>query len=470
MKKSYSLTIIICLLLIAYCSITACKKDTFITSENATLSTSVDSLHFDTVFTTTGSITKSFKINNTNSQKLKLSTVKLLQGQASPFKININGSSAIQVNDIEIAPNDSIYVFVTVQIDPNNDNLPFIVSDSVQINYNGNERFVALRAYGQNANFLINETIDGNVNWNNTLPYVILGSLKINTGATLTLQEGCKIFAHADAPVIVDGTLIANGTAADNIVFASDRIDEEYKDLPASWPGIYFRENSKDNVLQYTVVKNAYQAIVADQPAANLNPKVTLHQCIIDNAFDVGILCINSSLHADNSLISNCGSNISFRYGGDYELTHCTVASFSNNFINHRNPVLAINNFVTENGNTLTADLTVVLRNSIFWGDAGFVENEVAINRQGNTAFNILMDRCLYRAVADPANITFNDVIKNQDPLFDSIDVNKGFYNFRTNNIAAPGIDKGVPTLFLKDLDGNDRNIGFPDLGCYEKQ
>jgi hypothetical protein len=37
------------------------------------------------------------------------------------------------------------------------------------------------------------------------------------------------------------------------------------------------------------------------------------------------------------------------------------------------------------------------------------------------------------------------------------------------SNSAA--INKGaITTGLLFDLDGNNRNIGLPDLGCYEKQ
>jgi hypothetical protein len=38
-----------------------------------------------------------------------------------------------------------------------------------------------------------------------------------------------------------------------------------------------------------------------------------------------------------------------------------------------------------------------------------------------------------------------------------------------TANGQAPGINKGAVTGVLKDLDDNNRNIGLPDLGCYEK-
>ena len=109
-----------CILLTICCLIfSSCQKDSFITSENAQLSTSVDSLKYDTVFTAIGSITQSFKINNPNNQTLLLSKVKLMSGRSSAFKINVNGVATSELNNIEIAADDSIYVFVTVNVDPN---------------------------------------------------------------------------------------------------------------------------------------------------------------------------------------------------------------------------------------------------------------------------------------------------------------------------------------------------------------
>ena len=69
-----------CLLLIAYCLLitTSCKKDSFITSEFARVTITTDSLKYDTVFATTGSVTKSFKIINENNQKLRLSKIQLM--------------------------------------------------------------------------------------------------------------------------------------------------------------------------------------------------------------------------------------------------------------------------------------------------------------------------------------------------------------------------------------------------------
>jgi hypothetical protein len=466
MKQLSTIGLAVALLL----GLAACKKDSLITSAAARLSLTADTLKFDTVFTTVGSITQSFKIINDNNQRLRLDRVKLMGGAGSAYKINVDGTAAPEVANIELAANDSIYVFVSVFINPTLANLPFIVSDSILVEYNGNRRFVQLQAFGQNANFLRNQTITGNMVWSNAKPYVILGSLRIDTTASLTIPAGTKIYAHADAPLIVDGTLTVNGIKGNEVVFAGDRLDEGYRDLPAGWPGIYFRGQSKDNVLTYAIVKNAYQAIVAEKPSINANPKIRLRQCVVDNAYDAGILCVNTSLSADNCLVSNCGTNVALQYGGSYSLTHCTVASFGNNYISHKNPVLVVNNFVQQGATVLTANLNASFTNSIFWGQFGNVDNEVAVAKQGANPFAVTFNNCLYKAQTDPVNATFNNGVKNTPPAFDSIDASRQYYDFRISNPTAPGVNKGVATGLLKDLDDRNRNVGLPDLGAYEKQ
>ncbi len=468
--SAFKRCLIYSLLAVAGCLFfSACQKDSFITSSNAGLSASADSLTFDTVFTSIGSITQSFKLINTNSQKLLLSNVQLQGGSSSAFTININGIAGAAASNIEIAANDSIYIFVTVRINPNLADLPFIVQDTVAINYNGNIKKVGLQAYGQNANFLRGRTITGNVVFNSNKPYVLLGGFRVDTNATLTLEAGCRIYAHADSPIFIDGTLIANGTKEKPVVFTGDRLDEDYKDFPASWPGIYFRGSSKNNFLTYTVVKNAYQAIVAESPADNANPKIKLQQCIIDNAYDAGILCISSTLEADNSLISNCGSNINILLGGKYSFTNCTVAAYST-YLSHKKPVVSINNFLLQNSNTVTNEINANFTNCILWGEEGQVKDEIIVNKQGIDPFSVKFNNCLYRAESVPANSSFTTSIQNVQPLFDSIDVSKKIFDFHTSSASAPGINKGLPVSFLKDLDGNNRSNGIPDIGCYEQQ
>lgn len=153
--RSITLAVVTLIILIA----SSCKKESVIKSADALLRLSEETLHFDTVFTSTGSTTQYFRIYNPNNQKLILSSVQLMGGSSSFFKMNIDGFSGTNLPDIEIAANDSIYGFVTVSINPNAANLPFVVRDSIKINYNGNSRFLQLEAFGQNANFLRNKTV-----------------------------------------------------------------------------------------------------------------------------------------------------------------------------------------------------------------------------------------------------------------------------------------------------------------------
>ena len=450
--------------------ISSCKKESFITSTDALLRTSVDTLHYDTVFTSAGSITQSFKIFNPNDQKLKLSNVQLMGGSTSFFKINVDGVSGTSFNDVEINANDSMYVFALVTINPNTANLPFIVKDSIRINYNGNVKFVQLNAFGQNANFLRNRRITTDSTWNNTLPFVILGSLTIDSAKTLTIRKGTKIYCNANAPIIVNGTLKAIGEKFDStrIKFAGDRLDEPYKNFPGSWPGIYFNRSSKDNVLQYCILRNAYQGVIVQSPAANSNPKLLMQECILDNIFDVAIGGSNTTIDVRNTLISNCGYNMFITAGGTYNVNHCTLVSYGNNYLQHKYPVLTISNIAGVNA---TNNLNCSIKNSIIYGDGGIVDDEISITKQGTTTFITTFDNALYKLKnADPATANFTgNKLRNILPNFDSVNTSSRFFNFRLRP-TSQAINKGNNTGLLFDLDGNNRNVGLPDLGCYEKQ
>lgn len=445
----------------------SCRKDSFITSPDARVQFSSDTLKFDTLFVTAGSTYRSLKIINDNNQKLRISSLQLMGGSGSVYRINVDGVAGSSFSNLEIEANDSIYVFVQVNVNPGSGNLPFILRDSILINYNGRNRKIQLEAWGQNAHFFRDKVVNADETWNNDMPYVILGSLLVNNNATLTINKGCRIYVHADAPIVVNGTLLVNGLkdTADRVYFQGDRLDDPYRDYPAAWPGIYFLASSHDNVLTYAMIRNAYQAIGITDPSPNAFPKLTLNETVIDNAYDAGIIALNSSIRARNCLISNCGKNLLLARGGDYQFIYCTVVTYANRFIDHKNPVLSLSNFA----NGSSADLSALFRNCIFWGENGLVNNEVDVIKNGNTVFNVIFDYTLWKVQANPANTTLNQVINNQPPLFDSISTSTNFYNFRLKAGSA-AINKGVNTSILSDLDGNPRAVGTPDLGCFEKQ
>jgi hypothetical protein len=450
------------------CAVFSCRKDRFTNSANVLLRPDVDTLHFDTVFTSTGSTSGIVKIFNDDKDGVRISSVRLAGGAGLPFRINVDGIPGPEVRDLELAGGDSLYIFVTVTIQPNAANLPFIVQDSIEINWNGNRRFVQLDAFGQNARFLRNRHIQGVVHWDNSLPYVILGALTVDTTATLNISQGTRVYFHADAPMIVNGRLHVSGDHYDStrVLFTGDRLDEPYRDFPASWPGLIFTSASRNNSLSWALIRNAYQGIVIEGPASPT--QLSLDGCIIDNAYDAGLLAINSSISATNLLVSNCGSNIQLVGGGSYQFLHCTAASYGTSYVAHKQPVLLVSDADVFGR---TAPFSGLFRNCIFWGEAnGFVNNEVTLIRQGTAPFSASFDGVLWRLRNNPVPASINNAINTGEPRFDSVNLARRYFSFRPG-AGSPAIDKGSATPLNIDLDGNPRPVGvLPDLGAYEKQ
>lgn len=342
------------------------------------------------------------------------------------------------------------------------------MEDSIEISYNGNKEWVQLQAFGRNAHFMRNRTITGNEVWMADKPYVIVGPLQVERGANLTIGKGCQVYMHADAPLVIKGSLQVRGERWDStrVVFTGDRLDLPYRDYPASWPGIYFLGSSTNNTIRYATIKNAYQAVVVQEPSATTQPKLTLQECSITNAFDIGLFGIGTSITARNVLIANCGKNMVLAGGGSYDFTHCTLAAYSNAFIQHKDPVL----FLSNHTGGAASPLTAVFRNAIFWGEGGgLVDSEVVTDFKGTSTPVLRFENVLWRVRANPAGSAVTDAINNTPPLFDSINTLRQFYNFRLQE-ASPARNRGSITATPLDLDGLSRPVGLPDLGAYERQ
>ena len=472
MKKIFHLSFIVCFLALF---IISCKKDSFITSPDASLRLSEDTLHFDTVFTALGSTTQYLKIFNTNDQKLKISSLKLM-GTNSFFKINVDGTAGTEFTNLELEANDSMYLFATVKIDPNASNLPFLIRDSIKIEFNGNTKWLQLEAYGKNARFMNNVVITKNTTIKNDSPIVILGGLTVNQNAILTIEKGTHFFVHPSAAIRINGTINAVGDTNAKIVFQGIRIDEPYINYPGGWSSIYFSPTSKNNLLKYCVLKNAYQGVVLDAPATGSDPKLVMEECILDNIYDRAILAVNSSCSATNCLISNVGYGLYVVSGGNYNFNHCTFVSISNYYITHKEALITLANCDADKKNmsALTANIT----NSIIYGEGGFRDDEIEFLKANDaTPFGVTMSNILYKqktalpTTSSTPLFTITGALPTiSNPLFDSIDISKRTYNFRLKD-DSPCIDVAGVSSVTNDLDGKPRPVGSgADLGCYEKQ
>ena len=459
------------LTIVVAASMQSCKKDTFITSPSASVYLSVDTLNFDTVFNGTGSTTQYFKIFNNNNQKLRLSEVKLMGGASSYFKLNLDGTPGISFAGIEMDANDSLYGFVSVNITQSPADTPFARRDSIRIIYNGDTTFLQLIAAGQKANFLKNTVITKDTTWTNQLPIVIGGAgVTVNAGATLTIQQGSRVYLGAHSPLLINGTLQALGgsDSINHINFLSDRLDAPYNSLPGSWPGIFFGSTSSNNLLQYCNISNANEGVSVATPANNSGTMLTLNQCIFNNIKDIAIGGVNANISATNCLVSNCGNNVVLSSGGNYSFNQCTIVGYDNSNIAHTNPVMSISN-TDSSGKVYNLNCSVT--NSIIYGVSGIVGDELVISKKDPiTNFKVSFTNTLYKAQDAISKLaTFTNCLSNQSPMFVNVKTDSGSFNFKLAD-GSPCISAGANNSVSIDLLGNARPLLSPDLGCYQRK
>lgn len=459
---------------------TSCKKEKFLNT-GGELRFSVDTLNFDTVFTTMGSYTAQVKIYNPQDQKVNISNIRLQSGTASYFKLNVNGIPGNDVSNVELAAKDSMYVFATVNIDPTNANTPFVVEDKLVATLNGKEFSMPFMAYGQNA-YYVRDSVMKTQTWKTDKPYVIINNALIDEGQTLTIPAGCRIYVHADSRLLIWGTLNAVGTKKDSIIFQGDRLDRKYfgnVGYPGEWGGLYFNKTSHDNLMNYVILRNCGNstklgngvfspaAIQINQDTINdSKAMLTMRNCIVENSIGYGILAFGSTLVAENCLINACGAQALATFeGGGYYLRHCDLITYSSNKISHiDNPVLALINYRDiDDVSYVSGDLIAQLDNCIIWGS---LENECFIKKRGNNTFNVSLNNCLIKnAEALSSDAVVTNCILNQDPQFENYQA----FNFRLKS-GSPAIAKGLPLTpaVTSDLDGKTRDPSTPDIGCYE--
>lgn len=441
----------------------ACRKGERITTDpNAKLNISDKEILFDTVFTSVGSTTRRIKIVNKNNDAVKVSEIRLSGGNTSAFSININGEQTQRKNDLIINGQDSINLFVKVSINPNSTNLPFLVQDSILLNTNGNKQVIQLIAYGQNAVFINESTVNANTIWTKALPYIINGTLTIKSGVSLTIQPGTKIYFHKDANLNIEGNLIVNGDFTEPVLFCSDRLERIYSDEPGQWKGIFLKRTGY-GLIKNAIIKNASVGITSDSLSVNNNPKLILSNSIIKNMQVAAYIGYHSELLAFNNVMYNCGNYLIYGVGGgNYNLKQNTFVGYNINFP-RKTASLSFSDYLSVNAyNKLQIDLT----NNIIWGS---LTNELDIQKKSyamvqlNFWSNLI--RCTNNAYKSNGNIL------NIDPLF----INQEMENFElsANSLARKkGADLNADPYFTgylnKDIKDNTR-ISPSTLGSYEK-
>lgn len=476
--KYYRLFFVI--LIAAFLFFTSCKKDNISNLPTGqSISFSSDSIVFDTVFTTIGSITKQLKVYNNSSSKILIKSIELAGGEASAYRLNIDGVAALKVNNIELEGGDSLYIFIKVLIDPNNTNSPFVVSDQLRFSTTLNYQFISLVAWGQNANYIIaNQNIPGlppfrivatensKVQWKSTRPYLVYGYAVVDSGAVLQIDKGAKIHFHNNSGLWVykGGSIKVNGTLEEPVIFAGDRLDEDYRDLPGQWDRIWINEGSVNNEINYAIIKNGFIGIQAETLENQMGNSLILKNTRISNMSGIGILARNYQIVASNNLITNCGDYLlSLTMGGKYSFIHSTFANYWASTV-RQTPSVYLNNYSkVDEGNLTVRDFDANFGNCIIDGKEN---DELLIDFVNSSNPKLIFD---HNSLKTQLNIINDDrfiqCITNPDSLF--FDVRN--FNFQLRKLS-PAIDKGssiIATQVPFDILGIRRTEN-PDLGVFE--
>ena len=477
----------------------SCKKEDLDNNPNktATLYFSNDTITFDTIFTSIGSITKTLTVYNNNSFNVQ-TDINLMGISAGNFRMNVDGVAGNNQNNIEIPANDSIFIFLEVTIDPTQTNTPYILADSLVFTTGTKQQDVNLVAWGQDAYFHTADTfgliingidtsrfwyhqLDCSVPWENDKPHVIYGYAVVDPGQTLTINEGCNVYLHKNSGILVGnpfteqsgGTIKVNGSLGNEVTFQGDRLDPWYKDIPGQWDRIWLIPGSFDNDINYAIIKNGNIGIHTDTVASS-NPTLTISNTIIENMSGIGILGQGAVIEGYNVLISKCGQyTLACNIGGNYNFKHCTFANYWN-YNNRSTPSILLNNFYEgSDGNIYVRDLE-----NAYFGNCiinGSLSTELSFQEQELGEFNYTFDHCLIKL--DPTintnNSHYENVIINQSPKF--VNNTDGDFHLTEN---SPAIDAGSIEIFAddfgnildSDLDGTSRDETSPDIGVYEFQ
>ena len=226
------------------CVLSGCRQDIVSEDVNMRLSFSHDSVLFDTVFTSMGSSTRRVMVYNRNANAVVIERVLLQDGRY--FHINLDGENRTEnLRDIPLRGGDSLFMFVRVNIDPQAQNTPVLVTDTVSFRVNGKVQQMSLQAYGQNVEIV--RSPSGLVVWENATltserPYLIYDTVVVQ--GDLSIEAGSTLYMSNNALLHVYGNLTAMGSVEEPITIRGARTDRLFDSVPyrvasGQWNGIY---------------------------------------------------------------------------------------------------------------------------------------------------------------------------------------------------------------------------------------
>jgi hypothetical protein len=466
------LTLLISSLLLLSLMLYRCRpKEEIFTDSPIELRFSDDTVLFDTVFsgspTVVRNVTKRLYIYNTSVNALRLAMVRLGGGTGSAYKITVDGIDGAAVSDLEILGKDSLLVLITVSILPANQNLPFIVTDSLIVEHLGRSQQVQLVSWGQDALFLNGEVIGCDTTWAPNRPVVIYNSALVDSACSLTILPGTQVYMHNGSNLFVAGTLLVQGEAENKVHFRGTRLEQRFINVPGQWGGIIFLETATSNsVVDHAIIRNATNGIRFGKPDdGNDNPDLIISNSLIRNCTGSGLLFISTDVDLINTVVGNCQiSTISVLAGGAVRLFHCSLADFASLFQREDPSLVFSNNLVLADNSVLRAGLNLTAINSILYGSE---DEELLLSNDPGAAFVLDIRASILRTQLNNLNVNGNKI--NQNPKFK----NQAEVDYQLDTLS-PARNAGIPIQGLPAALTDFKGISRPqadtvDIGAFER-
>ncbi|MDB5388029.1 MAG: parallel beta-helix repeat protein, partial [Planctomycetaceae bacterium] len=198
---------------------------------------------------------------------------------------------------------------------------------------------------GLNGLQLNGSTLPASVTWNNpSLVYALTGTITVPQGDTLTIGAGqiIKTPGSTDA-LIVNGTLLSNGTVAAPVIFTADRDDSRGGDTNGNgaantaengtWGNIQFNGTSTGSVLDHTNL--FYGARFEVGEVVDNGGQLTISNSLLANAGGAGLRIIQGNpILTGNTFQNNSGAAISMDLSSQPVITGTIIHDDDKNLIN----------------------------------------------------------------------------------------------------------------------------------------
>ncbi|MDW8851934.1 right-handed parallel beta-helix repeat-containing protein [Flavobacterium sp. MMLR14_040] len=364
--------------------------------------------------------------------------------------------------------------------------------------------------------------VNGNVNgtWTKGNTYRVTGNIVVPTGQTLTIEEGVEIKFDGYYSLIVNGTLLANGSANNYIKFTSNSSSPTKKD----WNQIAIYGTSKldyciieygkikndDNIgilhvlgnldISNSIIRNSEQSAISIRNSANLtirNNKIyncayglsidTTEKIIVENneIFNLSIIGLNIYQAATSSVFKNNIIHDCLYYGVqlmnvDYTLERNIIYNNDSGiYVSYSKPNI-INNTIIFNrdgislyDNEAYKITNPVINSNIIAYNSNYAIYSRSTNKPQSVSYNLFSNNTAGTGNVLPVGVgpiitqnknnTPSDAYYNifVDPEFEStIQTESTFCHLKSD---SPAVNAGDPSIIISN--GTIVDIGAKELG-----